>query len=107
MVFHHCRNRAKPHVPSLGDATEMNFLSARSLPRRTVLRGLGTTLALPVLDAMLPATICAAPSGARPVHRFQTFYVPNGMAMEHWTPKGEGTSFELSPILEPLTPFRN
>jgi hypothetical protein len=40
------------------------------------------------------------------VHRFQTFYVPNGMAMEYWLPKGEGTAFELSPILEPLAPFR-
>jgi hypothetical protein len=40
-------------------------------------------------------------------HRFQTFYVPNGMAMEYWSPKGEGSAFELSPILEPLAPFRN
>ena len=41
------------------------------------------------------------------MHRFQAFYVPNGMAMEYWTPKGEGSAFELSPILEPLAPFRN
>ena len=41
------------------------------------------------------------------MHRFQTFYVPNGMAMEYWTPKGEGSAFELSPILEPLAPFRD
>ena len=40
------------------------------------------------------------------MHRFQTFYVPNGMAMEYWSPKGEGSAFELSPILEPLAPFR-
>jgi hypothetical protein len=80
----------------------MAFLS-RSLPRRTLLRGLGTGLALPFLDAMLPAQSRAA----RPVRRFQTFYVPNGMAMEYWTPKGEGRNFELSPILEPLVPFRD
>jgi hypothetical protein len=46
-------------------------------------------------------------AAAKPVHRFQTFYVPNGMAMEYWSPKGEGSDFELSPILEPLAPFRN
>src|SRR3989442_2735209 len=86
----------------------MTFLT-KSLPRRTVLQGLGATLALPFLDAMLPAFslrgLAAAKSG-KPVHRFQTFYVPNGMAMEYWLPKGEGTAFELSPILEPLAPFR-
>jgi hypothetical protein len=42
----------------------------------------------------------------KPVHRFQAFYTPNGMAMEYWTPKGEGTTFELAPIMEPLSPFR-
>src|SRR5882724_6367708 len=78
-------------------------MTGKSLPRRTVLRGLGSTLALPFLDAMAPSLRAAA----KPVHRFQTFYVPNGMAMEYWSPKGEGSSFELSPILEPLAPYRN
>ena len=85
----------------------MPFLTAKSLPRRTVLRGVGATLALPFLEAMVPAVSRRARAAASPVHRFQTFYVPNGMAMEYWTPKGEGSSFELSPILEPLAPFRN
>ena len=76
----------------------------KSLPRRTVLQGLGATMALPLLDAMLPARARAA---ARPVHRFQTFYVPNGMAMEYWSPKGEGSALELTPILEPLAAYRN
>jgi hypothetical protein len=80
----------------------MVFLT-KSLPRRTVLRGLGATVALPFLDAMVPPLRAAA----KPVHRFQTFYVPNGMAMEYWSPKGEGSDFELSPILDPLAPFRN
>src|SRR6266699_2135265 len=80
----------------------MTFLT-KSLPRRTVLRGLGTTMALPFLEAMLPRGRAAA----KPAHRFQTFYVPNGMAMEYWSPKGEGSAFELTPILEPLAPFRN
>jgi Protein of unknown function (DUF1552) len=84
----------------------MAFLS-KSLPRRTVLRGLGASLALPFLDAMLPAFSLRGRAAAKPVHRFQTFYVPNGMAMEHWLPKGEGAAFELSPILEPLAPFRH
>jgi len=84
----------------------MNYLTSQSLPRRTVLRGLGAAVALPFLDAMLPAFSSRARAAAKPVHRFQTFYVPNGMAMEYWSPKGEGSGFELSPVLEPLAPFR-
>ena len=82
----------------------MNFPRMKSLSRRTVLRGLGATLSLPFLDAMVPAFSQSTP---KPVHRFQTFYVPNGMAMPYWTPKGVGTNFELSPILEPLAPYRS
>src|SRR6476660_1702601 len=85
----------------------MSFLTSKALPRRTVLRGLGATVALPFLDAMLPVSSARARAAAAPVHRFQTFYVPNGMAMEYWKPKGEGAAFELSPILEPLAPYRN
>jgi hypothetical protein len=85
----------------------MSFITAKSLPRRTVLRGLGATMALPFLDAMVPAFSRRALAAAKPVHRFQTFYVPNGMAMDYWLPKGEGTAFELSPILEPLAPYRH
>jgi hypothetical protein len=85
----------------------MNFLTGRSLPRRTLLRGLGVTMALPMLEAMVPAAGKSARAAARAAHRFLAFYVPNGMAMEYWTPKGEGRSFELSPVLEPMAPFRN
>jgi hypothetical protein len=84
----------------------MAFLT-KSLPRRTVLRGLGSTVALPFLDAMLPSFSLTAKPIAKPVHRFQTFYVPNGMAMEYWSPRATGSDFELTPILEPLAPFRN
>ncbi|HEU4690782.1 MAG TPA: DUF1552 domain-containing protein [Vicinamibacterales bacterium] len=84
----------------------MTFLTGKALPRRTVLRGLGASLSLPLLDAMLPAFAVRA-RAATSAHRFLAFYVPNGMAMEYWTPKGEGRDFELSPILEPLAPFRN
>ena len=84
------------------------FLTSKTLPRRTVLRGMGAALALPFLDAMTPALArAAAQRPARPAHRFLAFYVPNGMAMEYWTPNGDGAAFELSPILEPLAPFRN
>jgi hypothetical protein len=82
-------------------------ISSRPLPRRTVLRGLGATVALPFLDAMVPAFSARARAASRPAHRFQTFYVPNGMAMEYWSPKTEGRGFELSPILEPLAAYRD
>src|SRR3954447_21594204 len=84
----------------------MAFLT-KSLPRRTALRGLGATVALPFLEAMLPPFSLRAQAPAKRVHRFQAFYVPNGMAMEYWSPKGEGTNFEFSPILEPLAPFKD
>ena len=78
------------------------FIS-KSIPRRTLLKGLGTTLALPFLDAMLPPMRAAV----KRVNRFQAFYTPNGMAMEYWTPKSEGANFELSPILQPLSPYKD
>lgn len=85
----------------------MPFLKNKPLPRRTILRGLGATMALPLLDAMTPALSLRAGAAAGPIRRFQTFYVPNGMAMDFWTPKTEGRGFQLSPILEPLAPFRD
>ena len=80
----------------------MSFLTSKALPRRTVLRGLGATVALPLLEAMTPPFGARGRAAAKPAHRFQAFYVPNGMAMPHWKVKGEGTAFEWSPILEPL-----
>ena len=85
----------------------MPFLTKKPLPRRTVLRGLGATLALPVLDAMVPSVSVGTRAAVKPVHRFQAFYVPNGMAMEHWTPAGQGVDFDLPPIFEPLGPHRD
>ena len=84
----------------------MAFLTTRPLARRTVLRGLGAAVGLPLLDAMVPAFALRAHAAQRPAHRFQAFYVPNGMAMEYWTPRAEGRGFELTPILEPLAPYR-
>ena len=82
-------------------------ITRKSLSRRTVLRGLGVTLGLPLLDAMVPAFSVLAKTAAKPLHRFQAIYAPNGMAMEYWTPDADGTRFSLTPILKPLSPFRN
>jgi hypothetical protein len=80
------------------------FIARMSLPRRTFLRGLGATLALPFLDAMVPALSAAA---AKSPLRLGFFYTANGVTMAHWRPKGVGTQFEMSPILSPLQPFRD
>ena len=76
----------------------------KAVPRRAFLRGLGATVALPLLDAMLPAFASAAES-ASPV-RLGVVYVPNGIIMNNWTPATEGAGFEMTPILAPLAPFR-
>ena len=78
-------------------------ISRKSIPRRAFLRGTGAALALPVLDAMTPAFATAT---ARPV-RMAFIEVPNGIMMDKWTPATEGADFALTPILEPLAPFRD
>jgi hypothetical protein len=75
------------------------FISKKALPRRTFLRGVGVTVALPLLDAMVPAaTALAATAAARPT-RVGFVYVPHGADMASWTPAGQGAGFELSPTL--------
>jgi Protein of unknown function (DUF1552) len=81
-------------------------MTGKSLPRRTMLRGFGAALALPLLDSMTPAFSLRGQTAKR-AHRFQAVYVPNGMAMEFWSPAKEGADFALTPILEPLGAFRN
>jgi hypothetical protein len=76
------------------------------LSRRTVLRGLGVSLALPLLDAMLPDSVLAAGAVGAP-RRLAFLYVPNGIHMPNWTPKKEGADFDLPATLEPLAPFRD
>lgn len=78
-----------------------------SLPRRTFLRGVGATFALPLLDAMIPALSALAKSPANPVRRLGCIYLPNGANMSSWMPGGTGTGFELSPTLSALAPFRD
>src|SRR3989442_3147008 len=77
-------------------------ITKKSLSRRTMLRGLGASVALPLLDGMVPAS----PAGTPPVKRLGAIYVPNGMSMPFWTPAAEG-HLELSPILAPLSPVRD
>ena len=83
------------------------FISRMSLPRRTFLRGLGATLALPLLDSMVPALSALAATGAKPVRRLGFVYVPNGVIQDQWVPSAVGAGFELSPTLAPLAPVRN
>jgi hypothetical protein len=79
------------------------LITRKSLPRRALLRGMGAAVALPFLDAMIPALAKAAPT---PALRFGVVYVPNGAIMDQWIPKSTGRGFEFSPILKPLEPFK-
>src|SRR5438128_6694925 len=82
------------------------FITKKHIPRRTFLRGAGTMLALPLLDAMVPARTLLAQTAARPKTRFTGIFVPHGMAPGHWIPAQQGTGFEFPMILSPLEPFR-
>jgi len=83
------------------------MITKKAIPRRTVLRGLGVTIALPLLDSMVPAATALAQTPAAPTSRFGFVYVPHGAIMDRWTPKTEGGGFEFSPILKSLEPYRN
>ena len=82
------------------------FITKKALPRRAVLRGIGATLALPLLDGMVPALSALANTAAKPVNRFGVVYVPNGVIMKQYLPTSVGAAFELSPTLSPLAPYR-
>jgi hypothetical protein len=82
------------------------FITKTSLSRRTVLRGMGASLALPLLDAMVPALTAARQTPANPRRRFGTVFVPHGERPGYWTPSKIGADFEFTPILKPLEPFR-
>ena len=85
----------------------MNFISKKHLSRRTFLRGAGVTMALPLLDAMLPAQTPLAKTAATPKSRFCGIYVPHGATMDKWTPAQESAGFEFSESLKPLEKYRN
>ena len=82
------------------------FITKKHLPRRTFLRGVGATLALPLLDAMVPARTLLAKTAGTPASRLGFVYLPHGANMDKWTPLTEGAGFELSPTLKPLEAFR-
>ena len=73
------------------------IITKKHLSRRTLLRGIGATLALPWLDSMVPALTAFAKSGAAPARRLGIFYVPNGMALPYWRPQAEGPLAQLPP----------
>jgi hypothetical protein len=83
------------------------FITKKHLPRRTFLRGVGATFALPLLDAMVPARTLLAKTAATPASRLGFVYLPHGANMDRWTPTTEGSGFALSPTLKPLEAFRN
>ena len=83
------------------------FITKKAISRRAVLRGVGATMALPLLDAMVPALTAQALTAARPIRRFGTVFVGLGERPSHWHPPTEGVGFELSPILKPLEAYRD
>src|SRR5689334_1677407 len=92
------------------------LITKKHIPRRAFLRGAGITLALPLLDAMLPAQTPLAKSGALPKTRFTGIFVPHGMAPGYWIPGGggpgepkpaPGAKLEYPMIMKPLEPFRD
>ena len=83
------------------------IITKNSLPRRTFLRGVGASLALPLLDGMVPAFAAVRNSAAKPIPRLFTGYVPNGVIMDQWTPADGEALTDLPATLEPLTPFKD
>ena len=83
------------------------YISKMSLSRRTLLRGMGAAIALPLLDAMVPALTPFAKAAAAPRTRFGAIYIPNGAIVDEFFPKSPGTGWEFTPILKPLEPFKN
>ena len=82
------------------------YITKKHLSRRAVLKGAGYAVALPLLDAMIPAATALANTAAAPKLRMAFVYFPHGAVMDQWTPKTEGPDFDLPPILAPLKPFQ-
>ena len=90
------------------EAEPAMIITKKHLPRRTFLRGvMGSAVALPLLDSMVPALTAATKTAASPKTRLGFIYVPHGAVMDKWTPATEGAGFEFTPILKPLEPFRD
>jgi hypothetical protein len=83
------------------------YITKTALPRRTFLQGMGVTLALPLLDAMVPAATPIAKTAALPKSRFCGIYIPHGATMDKWTPATEGSGFAFTETLKPLEKLRD
>src|SRR4029434_10043538 len=83
------------------------FLSRKHLSRRTVLKGAGATIALPLLDAMIPAGTVFAQTAAAATTRLGFVYFPHGALQDEWQPKQTGRDFEFPFIIKPLEPLRD
>jgi hypothetical protein len=83
------------------------IVTRKAIPRRTILRGLGAAVALPLLDGMVPAFAAVRNTAAAAKRRLGIVYVPHGAIMDKWTPAADGAGFEFTPILRPLEPFRD
>jgi hypothetical protein len=83
------------------------FITRKHMPRRTFLRGAGATIALPLLDSMLPAATALANTAAKPQTRYSFLHLPHGAIMSQWTPQTVGKNFEITPILEPFAPYKD
>ncbi len=82
------------------------FITKKHLSRRTLLRGTGTAIALPLLDSMIPAQTLLAQTAASPAPRVGCIYIPHGATMAYWTPSQTGNNFDFTPILKPLEDYR-
>ena len=112
--FRDCIERCIPHAGAGGVKTV--YLTKKHLSRRMLLKGAGVSLALPLLDAMIPAHTALAQTAAARKLRAGFFYMPHGAIMwntahgkdgDRWTPSGAGADFKLSHILEPLEPYKH
>jgi len=83
------------------------LITKKHVSRRTLLRGMGVSLALPLLDSMVPALVAQTNTAAQPAPRLGFVYIPHGAIMDQWTPATEGAGFEFTRILKPLEPFRD
>ena len=83
----------------------MSFITKKHLSRRTILKGVGATLALPLLDSMIPALTAQTKTAAAPLQRLGFVYIPHGAVMDKFTPVATGSDFEFSPVLKPLEPI--
>src|SRR5262249_7685819 len=85
---------------------ETVIITKKAIARRTILRGMGSMLALPLLDSMAPALSAMQKTAGKPINRFGVMYVPNGMIMQNYPRLVEGPPYDLTPPLSALAPFR-